>query len=72
LRTRFAKEIEAGATVHLSLEKLQSVDLAFNQSVAPRHPESHEQCIFVALQALGKADQRDRLAASIHSAQIFA
>ena len=54
----FAKEIEASATVHLSLDELQSVDLTFHHSVAPRQPESRKQRIFVALQALGEGGQR--------------
>jgi hypothetical protein len=50
--------MEASTAVHLALQELQSVDLAFHHSVAPRQPESRKQRIFVALQALGEGGQR--------------
>src|SRR5215211_4782063 len=56
------EKVEVGSAVHLPLQELQAVDLAFHLPVAPTLPEGRPDGAVVAAQAFGKPTKLGRVA----------
>ena len=54
----FAEQIEAGTSVHLPLQELESVDLTLDHAVAPPQSQGGQNCVFIETEMPDEGSER--------------